>query len=257
MVYQLLVNQNIPIMKPVLLSLFILLIYSSPRAQTAVQTSFEASQFSAGNINTQNGWLLSSGNAVITGSKTNTGTQALRLYADNGTLLVNHKAFEGNVTGLREIVYADLWVNPVSFATKGIAIGGYDLFGGSSKRIFVIEYTTDNRIRAFNGGSGVDVGTWTADTWTRISIKADFATEKYKVAINGVLVETEFSFREAYTPTASGTREAGIKEYHSLRINHTTDTQIASSDVYIDDLYVGTNPIADISFGASSTSRTN
>lgn len=243
-------------MKPVLLALFILLIYSSPRAQTAVQTSFEASQFTAGHINAQNGWLLSSGNAVITGSKTKTGAQSLRLYADNGALLVNHKAFEGNVTGLREIVYADLWVNPVSFATKGIAIGGYDLFGGSSKRIFVIEYTTDNRIRAFNGGSGVDVGTWTADAWTRISIKADFATEKYKVAINGVLVETEFSFRETYTPTASGTREAGIKEYHSLRINHTTDTQIASSDVYIDDLYVGTNPIADVSFGASSTSRT-
>ncbi|WP_256010087.1 chondroitinase-B domain-containing protein [Desertivirga xinjiangensis] len=244
-------------MKPFLFAFFLTcMLYASPRAQTAVQTSFESPQFSSGSIHGQNSWILSSGNATVTSAKAKAGSLSLRFQADNSALLINHKAFEGNVTGLRGEIYADFWVNPVSFITKGIAIAGYDLFGGSSKRIFVIEYTTDNKIKAYNGGSGVNVGTWVADTWTRISVKADFATEKYRVAINGVLSETEFSFRETYTPTASGTREAGIKEYHSLRINQTTDTQIASSDVYIDDLYVGTNPIPDVSFGASSTSRT-
>src|ERR1700749_5246530 len=119
-----------------------------------------------------------------------------------------------------------MWVNPVSFVTKGIAINGYDLFGGSSKRIFVIEFGTDNTVKAYNSSSTVNVGTWVSNQWIRISLKVDFATEKYKVAINGLLFGTDMSFRETYAPTASGTRVAGVKEFHSLRFNHTNDTQV-------------------------------
>src|SRR5690606_29844106 len=79
---------------------------------------------------------------------------------------------------------------------------------------------------------------------------------KYKVAINGSVFGTEFNLREEYAPTASGTRVATTKEFHSLRFNHSSDTQVATTNSYIDDLDVGTKPSPDISFVSVSTVRT-
>lgn len=226
-------------------------------AQTGLQTSFEATEgFITGNIHGQQTWMLSSGNGVISTAKFHTGSQSLNLGATASALLVNYVSYAGNVPGITGEVYADFWINPTSFTTKGIAINGMDLFGGSSKRIFVLEFGTDGNIKAYNGSSAVNIATWTANQWVRLSVKMDFATEKYRVAINTLLHATEFSFRETYTPTASGTRAAGIKEFHSLRFNHLADATIATSDAAFDDLYVGTTAIADVSFGAASTIRT-
>jgi poly(beta-D-mannuronate) lyase len=239
------------------LLLAISLYVSTAYSQTSLQTSFEAAEsFSPGNIHNQQGWTLSSGTASITTTGAKTGSQALLLSATGTSLQLNYVSYAGNVPGITGEVYADMWINPVSFATKGIAINGYDLFGGSAKRIFVIEFGTDNKIKAYNGSSSVNVADWIAGQWVRISIKADFATEKYKVAINGLVFATDLNFRETYTPTSSGTRVAGIKEFHSLRFNHTNDTQVASSEATVDDIYIGTTAIPDVSFGSSSSSRT-
>ncbi|MCP9750063.1 chondroitinase-B domain-containing protein [Ferruginibacter sp. HRS2-29] len=243
-------------MRTKLLLLFLLMNALHSFSQTALQTSFESPVYTAGNVNAQNGWTVSSGTAVITTAKAKTGTQSLNLSATAGTLLVNQVAYSGSVPGITGDVYADCWVNPGSFATKGIAINGMDLWGGSSKRIFVIEFGTDGSIKGYNSGSGVNVGTWAANSWVRISIKVDFATEKYKVAVNGNVNATDFAFREAYTPAASGTRAANVKEFHSLRFNHLADATVATSDAAFDDIYVGTASIPDISFGASATTRT-
>ncbi len=226
-------------------------------AQTALQTSFESTGgYSVGNLHNQNGWALTSGTALVSTAKAKTGTQSINLSANAGTLLLNYVAYSGSIPGITGELYADMWVNPTSFVTKGIAINGMDLYGGSSKRIFVIEFGIDGTIKAYNGSSAQNVSTWTSNTWVRISLKVDFATEKYKVAINGSVLATDFTFREAYAPTASGTRVAGIKEFHSLRFNHTADATVATTDAAFDDLYVGTTPIADVSFGASSLIRT-
>lgn len=225
--------------------------------QTAIQTSFETAQgYTAGNVNTQNGWTVSSGTAQVSTAKAHTGTQSLNLSAAASTLLVNHVGYAGNVPGITGEVYVDMWVNPASFVTRGISVNGMDLYGGSSKRIFVIEFGADGNIKAYNGSSAVNVSTWAANTWVRISLKIDFATEKYRVAINGVPHAVDFAFREAYSPTASGTRVAGIKEYHSLRFNHLADANVATSDAAFDDIYIGTTAISDISFGSSSDIRT-
>lgn len=225
--------------------------------QTAIQTSFEnAEGYSTGTIHSQNGWTLSSGNAQVSTARANTGTQSLSLGASASALLVNHVAYAGNVPGITGEVYADMWVNPASFVTRGIAVNGMDLYGGSSKRIFVIEFATDGNIKAYNGSSAVNISTWTTNTWVRISIKMDFATEKYRICINGNLHATEFAFRETYTATASGTRVAGVKEFHSLRFNHLADTNIGTTEANFDDVYVGTTPIPGIVFGASSNTRT-
>jgi poly(beta-D-mannuronate) lyase len=233
----------------------LLLMQLSSLAQTAIKTSFETPTYAAGSVNAQNLWTVASGNAVISNAKWKAGTNGLSFNNSNSTLAVNFIPYSGTVTGIREVFYTDMWINPTSFATKGIYITAYDQYGGSLKRIYILELTIDNKIKVSNGGTQVDVGTWTSNQWTRISIKTDLSTEKFKVAINGVANATEFSIREAYTPAASSGRAATIKEFHSLRINHTTDTQVATSDFAIDDLYIGKNPIPDISFLASSTAR--
>ncbi|HSN60231.1 MAG TPA: hypothetical protein VLR49_04820, partial [Ferruginibacter sp.] len=145
-------------------------------AQTAIQTSFETAQgYTAGNLHLQNGWALTAGNAVVTTAKAKTGLQSANLSAAGKALLLNYVAYSGSVPGIKGEVYADMWVNPASFVTKGIAIHGMDLYGGSSKRIFVIELSTDGNIKAYNGSSAVNVSAWTSNVWVRISLKMDFA----------------------------------------------------------------------------------
>ncbi len=217
-------------------------------AQTVVNTSFESPTFVTGNVNGQNSWSVVSGTAAVSTAKAKTGTQSINMSASAGTLSVNYIPFAGTVPGITGEVYADFWVNPTSFVTKGISINGYDLYGGSSRRIFVIEFTTDNKIRAYNGSVAADLSTWTTNTWVRISVKMDFTAVKYKVAINSVVNATDFYFREIYTPTASGTRVAGVKEFHSLHFNHLADANTATSDAAFDDLYIGANVPSGVPF---------
>lgn len=233
----------------------LLLMQFTAIAQTAIKTSFETPAYAVGSVNSQNSWAVASGNSTISNAKFKTGSNGLTIGASNNTLAVNFIPYSGTVTGIRDVFYTDMWINPVAFAAKSTYITAWDQFGGSTKRIYILELTTDNKIRVSNGGSQVDVGAWSANTWVRVSIKTDLLAEKFKVAINGVLDARDFPFREAYTPTASGNRAATFKEFHSLRINHTTDAQVASSDFTIDDLYIGKNPIPDISFLASPTAR--
>jgi poly(beta-D-mannuronate) lyase len=235
-----------------------LVIFRKAKAQIPVQTSFETAEgYLPGNLHDQNNWKIKTGNAVVTAENVvQSGTQSLKMNADNTALVVDFIPYSGNVAGLAGDIYTDFWINPISFVTKGVAINAYDLFGNSAKRIFVIELGTDNKIKAYNGSVGVNIGTWTSGQWVRISTKVDLSAEKYKVAINGIPADPEFSLRESYQPTASGARVAGIKQFHALHFNHTSDTQVASSELVFDQLYIGTNPIHDISFGASATART-
>ncbi|SOD20323.1 chondroitinase-B domain-containing protein [Pedobacter xixiisoli] len=234
----------------------LLLTQLSSWAQTAIKTSFESPIYTAGSINSQNSWTVV-GNAAISATKAKTGTNGLSFNNASSALLVNYNAYGGSVTGIRDVFYTDMWVNPVSFATKGIQIIAYDQYASNAKRIYAIELTVDKKIKVSTGSSSTDteLGTWIQDDWFRLSIKTDLVLGKFKVAINGVLNPAEFSLREAYTPTASMGRAATIKEFHSLRINHTSDTQVASSNFTVDDLYIGKNPIPDISFLASPTAR--
>lgn len=235
----------------------LLLIQLSSWAQTAIKTSFESPTYVAGSVNSQNLWTVTSGSAAISTAKAKTGTTGLVFNNASSALLVNYNAYGGSVTGIRDVFYTDMWINTVSFATKGIQIIAYDQYASSAKRIYAIELTVDKKIKISSGSSSTDteLGTWTPDDWFRLSIKTNLISGKFQVAINETLNPAEFSIREAYTPTASGSRAATIKEFHSLRINHTLDAQVASSNFTIDDLYIGKNPIPDISFLSSPTAR--
>lgn len=250
-------------MKKLVLLLMLACITMLADAQTAIQTSFESTEtpaFATGNLHNQNGWALTTatGTTATVGSSAHTGSQAVSLATTASAMVLNKVCYSGTVPGITGVVYADIWVNPATIGTAGFVINGYDLFGGSAKRIFMIEFTVDGTklIRAFNGSSAVNIGSWVASQWVRISVKADFASEKYNVAINAVVNATDFNFRETYTPTASGTRVANVKEFHSLRLTNNTESSASTSSIAIDDIYVGTDAISDVPFGGSSTIRT-
>lgn len=246
-------------MKRIAVMLAVVLSCSGSLAQTALQTSFEAGEgFAVGNLNGQNGWASTSGVNNIYSTKVRTGTQSLNLTSTNTALLVNKICYSGTVPGITGTVYADMWVNPGSLTTRSFAINGFDLYGGSARRIFVIEFATNGQIRAFNGSSSSTtiVGNWVANQWIRISVRVDFSAVKYKVAVNGIVYATDLDFREVYTVTGSGTRVSGVKEFHSLRFNHLTDTDLSTTDMTVDDIYIGTTAIADIDFGGAPQTRT-
>ncbi len=228
-------------------------------AQDIFTSSFE--DYSTSSINGQKNWDISSGTAIITEDLANihTGAKSLSFQANSETLVVDNTTFTGSQQGVTGIVYVDLYVKINSMATKDFAISGYDLFGGSQKRSFVLEFDTPSGtsgdFRIYYGSSKLKVGTYSFDIWNRISVRVDYAKEVHQVIFNG---SEAFSagFRESYTPTASGSRPDGVKEYHSMRFNLGYNGATGSVDAIVDDIYVSTTPIADIEFPGLNISHT-
>lgn len=219
------------------------------RSQEAINTSFE--DYNTGTINGQNKWTVVSGTGIVSvdPNDIHAGTKALQIKTTGSALNINQVSYAGNVPGITGIVYLDLYVK-VKSSDKPFTVNAYDLFGGSQKRIFMFEFLSNGKLKIYNGSSGNEsLASYVKGEWTRISFMINFSTEKYKTAVNGNLISGEYSFRETYTPTASGSRQAGMKEFHSLRFNQNTDTGTGTSDVAVDDIYIGTTEIADIDFG--------
>ncbi len=214
-------------------------------------TSFEANTL--GNINNQDDWDVESGTAVVTDSSilVHSGMKSLNFIAQNQTLVVSNTTFSGSEQGVSGIVFLDMYVMINSMAGSDFAISGYDLYGGSNKRAFVLEFDTpsgtNGMFRIYTGSSKLNITTYNIGQWNRISARIDYDHEIYQVIFNGSEAISA-TFREIYTPTASGSRPAGIKEYHELRFNLGYNGAVGSVDAAVDDIYVSTNPIPDITF---------
>jgi hypothetical protein len=201
----------------------------------------------------QGDWDVETGWATVTtdAQDVHSGSQSLNFVANGQSLVVHNITYTGSEQGVTGIVYVDMFVKINNLAIKDFAISGYDLFGGSEKRTFVVEFDTPSgntgTFQVFNGGSRIDVGTYTLGQWNRISARVDYVNAGYQVIFNGSEAFSA-SFRETYTPTASGTRPAGIKEYHGLRFNLGYDSASGSLDAAMDDIYIGTTPIPDVEF---------
>ncbi|KAA3615816.1 MAG: T9SS C-terminal target domain-containing protein [Calditrichaeota bacterium] len=214
-------------------------------------TSFE--DYVLGNVHNQQDWEVESGNAIITDSTEyiQSGSKSLNFVAQSQTLVVSNTTYGGSEPGITGVVYVDVYVKINSMAEKDFALSGYDLFGGSSKRAFVLEFDTPSGssgdFRIYNGSSKLKIGTYNFGEWNRISARVDYDHDVYQVIFNGSEAVMA-NFRESYTPTASGTRQAGVKEYHELRVNLGYNGALGSVNAAVDDIYVSTNPIADVSF---------
>ncbi|KAA3661365.1 MAG: T9SS C-terminal target domain-containing protein [Calditrichaeota bacterium] len=239
--------------------LIVLILTLQLNAQDVFVTSFETNTL--GSINNQDQWEVENGTALVTDSETlvHSGSQGLNFIAENQTLVVSNTSFSGSEPGVSGVVYVDLYVKINSMAVKDFAISGYDKFGGSSKRAFVLEFDTASgsggMFRIYDGSSKLNIQTYNLNEWNRISTRVDYDHEIYQVIFNGSEAVTA-SFRENYTPTASGTRQAGIKEYHEMLFNLGYNGATGSVDAAVDDIYVSTTPIADITFPSQKITYT-
>jgi hypothetical protein len=217
-------------------------------AQTAINTSFEAEQgYTLGTANNKNSWKVTSGNGEIVNAAEyiKEGTQALKIFANATALQVDNIAFASNAIGLGGDVYVDFWIKLKSLPSVNLGVSGYDL-GTNTHRSFMIEFQPNGKIKLYDGSSGwATQPTYTVDTWTRISVKIDNSGAKYQIAINGVVLNKLFAFREIKN-------NATEFDYHSIRFSMSSGT----CDAAIDNIYVGSTSISDIAFQASSTERT-
>jgi len=242
-----------------LVTFFILIASLQINAQDIFVTSFETN--SLGSINNQGHWDVESGTAVVTAetSFVYSGTQGLNFIAQNQTLVVSNTSYSGSESGISGIVYVDLFVKINSMAVKDFAISGFDLFGGSNKRAFVLEFDTPSgtsgTFRIYDGSSKLNIDTYNYDEWNRISARVDYNKEIYQVIFNGSDAFTA-AFRESYTPTASGSRLADIKEYHEMRFNLGYNGASGSVDAAVDDIYVSKTPIPGIIFPTPDITHT-
>lgn len=217
-------------------------------AQTLINTSFEsADNYTTGTINGKNKWTVSSGNGEIVGTTDyiKEGSQALKLSATSGALQIDNISYASNSTALSGDVYVDFWIKLKTIPTASFAITGYDL-GTSTHRSFMLEFLSTGKIKIYDGTSGWSTSpTYNTDTWTRISTKIDNSSGTYQLAINGILYDKTFTFREIKNNATSF-------DFHSIRFSMSSGT----CDVALENIYIGSSPISDIAFQASSTKRT-
>ncbi len=216
-------------------------------AQTLINTSFEITDnYSVGSVHNKNKWTVTAGSGEIVSNPdyVSEGTQALKLSSNSTALQADHISYSSNTTALGGDVYLDFRINLKALPSVNFGITGYDL-GTLTNRSFMMEFQPSGKIKLYDGSSGWSTQPlYTANTWKRISIKIDHSGTRCQYAIDGVVINKLFSFREIKTG-------ATTFDFHSLRFSMDSGT----SDVAIDNLYIGSSPIAGINFQSSSTDR--
>ena len=150
---------------------------------TVLKTSFETSgalPYSVGTINGQRLWSVSSGagNVVAESTYAYAGTNGLKVSSSNTTVQLTHTPYGPSAPGLGGVVYFDMYVKILSLATKEFTIVGYDLFGGSTKRTFVLEFSVPSgdsgEVRVYTSSSRPKYVTYKTKSWYRVTGKIDY-----------------------------------------------------------------------------------
>lgn len=205
-------------------------------SQDAINTSFE--DYTIGNVNKQNKWTVSKGTAVIAESTSysHTGNKGLNIL-NTSALQADHVAYTSSQEGVSGDVYVDFWVKINSIATGAFSVTGYDL--KSNSRSFMFEFSTNGKIKVYNGSSGSKTinPAYTNGEWMRLSYKIDNVNATCQFALNGIVFEEVLNFREIKN-------NATAFSYHSIRFIQSS----GNCDIALDDMYIGSTPIADIDF---------
>lgn len=228
--------------------LLIALSITKPQAQSLINTSFESTDnYISGSIHNQNKWTVTagSGQIVTTAEYLKDGLQALKLSTTSTALQIDHTSYASNAIALSGDVYIDFWIKLKSLPTASFSITGYDL-GTNTHRSFMLDFLTTGKIKIYDGSAGwATQPNYTVDSWTRISLKIDNGAGKYQLAINGTVYDKLFTFREIRN-------SATLFDFHAIRFSMSSGT----CDVALENMYIGSTPLSDISFQASSTERT-
>jgi len=231
---------------------------------TVINTSFE--DYTLGTIDGQNAWSMDeSGSAqlVTDAAYVHSGSQGLQMgTSSTAAFELNHVAYDDETTGLSGVVYVDFWMKMITApSAEEFKIAVYDLLPDGNRRACEFLFKADGRFYV-NGDSKSDdlSSTYTLSEWFRLSAKIDYGSSTFEAAVNGDIITYEndddeitsvFGFREDYSAVDKG-RATEVKEYHALRFVYDDDI----SDMALDDIYVGTEAIADIPFSAPATSFT-
>ncbi len=223
-----------------------LLFASTIQAQTGINTSFESPEYNVGTVNNQNSWKVTTGTALVsaTADYVRTGTQGLNIFSSTTAVQTDHIPYATTGSGLGGDVYIDFYIKFKSLPSQTFSISAYDLASGS--RSFMMDFQTTGKIKLYDGSSGwATQPAYTANTWTRITIKIDNAGAKCQYAIDGVVQNNLFAFREVKNAATT------------FKYNYTHFSMSAgTSDVAIDDMYIGSTAVSGIAFQESSTNRT-
>jgi poly(beta-D-mannuronate) lyase len=230
----------------------------SQAAATPISTSFEAGEsgaYALGPLGGQHGWQVTAGTAAVMASTpyARTGTRGVQLATVSQPLSVAHVAYGGSETGVSGVVYFDFEMKIRSMSGKRVTINGNDLFGLVAARTFVIDFDLPvgqtGAVRAWERYGKVAFGNYTLGIWHRLTGRVDYGSGLVQVRFD-LGPPATLDFRESYTPSASGTRPAGVKEYHELRFNLGDDLAAGTADVALDNVYVGTAPPSGVTFPA-------
>ena len=188
----------------------------SPAAGTAISTSFEAGEsgaYALGSLNGQHGWQVAAGAAAVLESPdyASTGTRGVQLLAASQPLSAAHVAWDGATSGLSGVVYFDFRVRIRGLAGRRLTITGYDLFGAERARTFVIDFDLPagqtGAVRAWERYGKNAAGSYTIGVWHRLTGRVDYDAGFYQLRLVLGPAAT-LDFRDAYTPSASGSRPA-------------------------------------------------
>lgn len=218
----------------------------------AIATSFELGEtpeYQLGSIHGQNGWLVSSGAGSVVEDPpyAYNSDRGLQIGASGSALKIAHTAFSASQAGLSGIVYFDMQVKVNSISGNPVTMNGYDLFGGSHKRTFVVDFTIpsggNGSVRGYSDWHTNQIGTYSTGEWVRVSGKVNYSNAIYQILVDGEGGQS-LDFRESYTPDRTG----GVKEYHQLLFNFGSDDETGTTDFAVDSIYIGTSPLPDLNF---------
>lgn len=204
-------------------------------------TGFESPTYTAGSLDTQDGWSVEAGTATVQTTKKHSGTQAVELEADTtiGRLV--------DGTGY-SIVWAEGYYS-------GNGISGTPELPATPEATAIIFFSSVNGIQCLNGdGSGggtfVNTGvTPSSSVWHKITIKFNFTTQKWDCYINDVLKANNLGFRDSVTKFNGFKNFSKIMSYFddfkvvpSLKGDATLDNSVDVVDVILLINHLNANP---------------
>ena len=204
-------------------------------------TGFEAPTYTAGSLDTQDGWSVEAGTATVQTTKKHTGAQGVELQADTTIA----RAIDG--TGL-SIVWAEGYYS-------GNGISGTPELPSTPEATAIVFFSSVNGIQCLNGdGSGggtfVNTGvTPSSSVWHKITIKFNFTTQKWSCYINDVLKASNLGFRDNVTKFNGFKNFSKIMSYFddfkvvpSLKGDATLDNLVDIIDVILLINHLNANP---------------
>jgi hypothetical protein len=166
---------------------------------------FETSEgYTAGTLNEQLGWVVSSGSASVTTADHSSGAGSVSLAASNPVTVIT-QSFASTPTA--SIEYFDFFAKPIGQSVLSSA-GTFRVAGAR----FGLQLNGAQGQLSVLNGNGSGGGTWSAtpvsfpldandqtSTWVRFTVRLDFTNQKWDLYANGTMVAADVGFGSNFT----------------------------------------------------------